>query len=728
MAVLLWDRLLDRAQAPVQGRTLLGRSIFLPGDRMLSMNGTSARPGEYLSAEGTWTLWDESRHGRTEGDFGHQPMPDDITVYVVTAIGRRLAALTRDRAAQDRWLAETPLMGGADVDERLRPRRVDEEIELRLPHLRSACHDPVTRLRAVERLVPASQVRRITPNAIARLTARSEDWERLRPDGIRPARLLSPGREVGLDFYENRVLARVTDHLWDHVQARLVEVGRIQAMLDDVTTYADDASDRPWRVSRYMFTLIEGLVQSEGRRERARRLRQDLERLRDALVGLRGPAVLPGVHRRTDVGTTLRGTNVFTNDDRYRGVAALWRAWIGERSGSTATGSPADRAQEWCQSFTRYVALLLVHAFAQLGSLPEGIFEPGGAALAIGRPEEEIGLRWEETGTFVLSRGEEPVLRVVPIAHALTASARAGAVAQQIEALRPAALTEPRTLIVYPGQRDERARLPLGLRLAVFQGCDAPAPSTAPRALSLLPVSPLEIDSVTRLARSLRWSLTEHLLRGYPAQITCPREDARSIAADSGWLSAEPDGLRVLRPPARHELAGIRRRLESLGARAAQFSWRGDSADAIRRVTAELLDSAERMAELARCPLCRAVPADPARTFRPRDNHAFVSCCDICGTTWELRRCASCGRGHPTLDVKRAGAAADDAALDGTDETGMDGDGIDRGSGSEALSARCWVRPAVAVCPHCGTCGETSPARRAGCARCEPPAARASTG
>ncbi|MEV5711843.1 hypothetical protein [Actinoallomurus sp. NPDC052274] len=723
MGVRIWDRLLDVEAPPAPGRGLLGRSLFLPGDRELSLNGATVRPGRYLSAEGGWALWDEKEHGRTEGDFGYHAMPDDITAYVVTAIGRRVAALVAEGTAEDQWLAETPLMGGADMDERLRPQAIDEEIELRLPHLRAACHDPVTRLRTVERLVPASQVRRVTPNAIARLTARSEDWGRLRPDGIRPARLLNPGREVDLDFYENRVLARLVDHLWHHVQARLVEVSRIQAMLDDVTTYTDDASGRPWRESHYMFTLIEALVQSPGRRESAQRLRQDLAKLRDALVELRGPAVLPGVHRRTDVGAALRTTNVFTNDERYRNAAALWRAWIGEKTGRTPSGSHADRAEEWCQAFTHYTALLLLHAFTHLGLPPAGAFAPGGDALSIGRGAEGISLRWEPTGTFTLIRGQDTLLRIVPIAHALTASGQAGIVAQELEALRPAATTEPPTLVVYPGQRDERAGLPLAHRLQVFQGCDAPAPSSGAWGLSLLPVSPLEIDSVTRLARSLRWSLTEHLVRGYPPRIVCPADHARSIVGDSKWLAAAPDGIRLLRPPAPHELAAVQRRVDALSARAAQFRWRGDNADLIQHIAAELARSVEWMAEFTRCPLCRAASADPARTFRPRDNHTFRSRCDACDIGWELRRCASCGHGYPVLN-----AAPIESTTDDQGGSAMDGDGIDREFGSETLSARCWMRPAVAVCPHCGNCGETSAASRSACDRCGPSMVAAPSG
>ncbi|MEU8303107.1 hypothetical protein AB0C84_06045 [Actinomadura sp. NPDC048955] len=710
MPVRIWDRLLGReVERPPGGRMPLGRLFFAPGGRSLFLNATALRPGRYLAADGTWTLWDETRHHRDEGDFGHHAMPDDITTYIVTAIGRRLDSLVAGDVTAEEWLSETPLMGGADMDERLRPRDIDEAIERCLPHLRAACHLPVARLRAVNRLVPASQVRRVTPAAITRLTARSEDWAALRPDGIRPGRLLDPARETDLDFYENRVLARLVDHLWDHVQGRLAEVERIEAMLDDVSTYAEDASGRPWRVSQYMFLLIEGLVESSTRRTRAKQLREDLERLRNALVELRGPTILPGVHRHADVGTVLRTTNVFTNDDRYRRAAELWRAWVAAKSGNGPSGTTNDRIQEWCESFTLYTGLLLTHALAQLDLVPEGSFGPGGEVSCGGWYPEPVGLRWEQAGTFVLRCGGEPVLRVVPVAHALVASEQPGRVSQEIEAIASAATTEPRTLIVYPGQRETRQKLPLHVRLRTFQGCEAPAPSGGGRALPLLPVSPLEIDSVTRLARSLRWALAQHLFARYPARIDCPARYANAIAEGTDWIVRSANGLSVVRPPASHELAAVRRRIGTLGHRSAQFMQRGDNAELVDRLQAEVKAAAESLAELARCPLCRNASSDPSRTFQVWDKATFRGSCDVCRASWELRRCGSCDRGYPVLN----GNGRDEGAPVETD-----GDTMDHRFGSEALSAQCWVRGAVAYCPHCGECSEARALKDPRCRRC----------
>ncbi|MFB4319782.1 hypothetical protein [Actinomadura sp. 21ATH] len=708
MPVRLWDRLAGReVERPPDGHMSLGRLFFAPGDRPLSLNGTVVHPGWYLAADGSWTLWDEARHHRYEGDFGHYAMPDDITSYIVTAIGRRLDSLVAQGAPAKEWLSETPLMGGADMDARLRARHIDETIERCLPHLRAACHLPVTRLRAVNRLVPASQARRITPAAITRLTARSEDWAALRPNGIRPGRLLDPARETDLDFYENRVLARLVDHLWDHVQGRLAEVGRIEAMLDDVSTYAQDASGRPWRVSRYMFFLIEGLVEHGGRRIRARQLREDLEGLRNVLVELRGPTILPGVHRRADVGAVLRSTNVFTNDDRYRRAAGLWRAWASAKGGRRPAN---DRTHEWCESFTSYTGLLLIHALAQLGLVLEGSFEPGGEARCVGWYPETIGLQWERTGVFVLHCGGNTVLRVVPIAHALTASEQPKRTSQEIEALASASTTTARTLLVYPGQREEREKLPLRIRLMAFQGCEAPAPSGS-RALPLLPVSPMEIDSVTRLARSLRWALAEHLFASYPARIECPSGYADAIADGTNWIVANEGGLSMVRPPAPHEMVAVQRRVGTLGHRAANFMQRGDNADLINRLRDELTAAEQSLEALARCPLCRTASGAPSRTFQPRGNGTFRSRCDVCKASWELRRCGSCARRFPVLNGKSQDA-------DGGDHAEFDGDVLDHRFGSEALSARCWIRSAVAYCPHCGECNEAQGAKDLRCKRC----------
>jgi hypothetical protein len=570
----------------------------------------------------------------------------------------------------------------------------------------------VSRLRVVARLVQASQVRRVTPAAIMRLTAHSEDWVALRPGEVWPERLFNPEREADLDFYENRVLARLIDHLWQYVHGRLVEVERIEAMLDDVSAYADDASGRPWRVSRHLFRLIEGLVANTDRRTQVEQRRKDLQKLRDALIELRGPSILPGVHRRADVGTVLRSTNVFTNDDGYRNAAKLWQAWVAYRGGNESAGSSTDRTQEWCESFTRYTGLLVMHALAQLGLVPGGAFRPGGAVSCANQHSDGVSLHWERAGTFMLRCDGKAILRIVPIAHALAGSEQPRMVTQEIEAVSSAAMTEPRTLIVYPGLRDERVKLPLHVRLMAFQGCEAPAPSIRDRPLSLLPVSPLEIDSVTRLARSLRWVLALHVLARYPARIQCPSEYANAIASGIEWLNPSTNALSLKRPVAPHEVAAVHRRIETLGFRAAHFMQRGDNAVVIERLHAEFDAAAESMAELARCPLCRISSIDPSRTFQPRDNDTFRSRCDFCEASWELRRCER-GHTYPVLYGKRSGDKTDDSPV-----LEIDGDVIDRQFGSETFSARCWVRSAVAYCPHCGECGEARTRKDPRCRRC----------
>ena len=144
----------------------------------------------------------------------------------------------------------------------------------------------------------------------------------------------------------------------------------------------------------------------------------------------------------------------------------------------------------------------------------------------------------------------------------------------------------------------------------------------------------------------------------------------------------------------------------------AHFMQRGDNAALIERLRAELDAAAGNMAELARCPLCRTSSVDPSRTFQPRDNGTFRSRCDFCEASWELRRCAR-GHAYPVLYGKRSGDEIDDSP-----DLEIDGDVIDRQFGSETLSARCWVRSAVAYCPHCGECSEARARKDLRCRRC----------
>src|SRR5205085_7550384 len=99
-----------------------------------------------------------------------------------------------------------------------------------------------------------------------------------------------------------------------------------------------------------------------------------------------------------------------------------------------------------------------------------------------------------------------------------------------------------------------------------------------------LPVSPVEIDSMLRLARSIRYLLEKERTRDYPFALDAARAHAEVIQAD--WLPVVPGGVAVIRPPSAAELDTAIAQLGAFRKRvAAQVSRRGEVEPIERLVT-----------------------------------------------------------------------------------------------------------------------------------------------
>ena len=752
MRVRLWDRILDREiDSPPSGPVPIGRYIFISaeqdasggrstpgrrgpsggpgvsgargpaGGRHLSLAGRHVRSGDHLAAAGDWMLWDEDRRRATHGACDPRALPDEVTERAVLGVAVRLERLNAEPV--HRWLRESPLLADAEIGPRLRRRRIDDEIDEHFSALRAVCHAPADRLRVVNRLVPVGLARRIVPATINRLAGHSEDWNRLRPDSVEPKVVLTPLREQNLDFYENRVAARLVDHLWGDVVARLNAVTRIDAMFSDLDRYVADAVNRPWRQHGKLFDLIAGVVADEPWKDLAEARREELGAVRDALVALRGSGILRGVNRQIDVGTALRATNLFVNEGRYRRVRDLWHAWVNDRTGGDQDGDPTVRMQNWCRGFTVYTGLLLLHALDHLGLLGESggpgepaevgataSFSRGGPPIRLsagdgGATGADVTLAWLPTEVFELAVGGRPVLHILALPHALTGHGRTAATQEETDRLTSDKPEIP-VLIVYPGTAEERQALPKRSRLEVFSGCDSPVPWKH-GGVRLLPVSPMEIDSVVRLARSLYSVLAQERHRDYPIRVRCRQVHAKEIAEGADWLSAEQAELVVTRPPAPGELARAQARLQSLRGRAAGRPGGVGEVELLDRLADEITSAAATIGEYTRCPVCLQRSPDPWRAYRRRQDGTYECECPQGHARWELRLCGSCTRPYPVILIEPV-----------VGDIELDGDGADRLFGSHIVSTPCWVRPSVFLCPSCGTCGVASTVKGVGCQRC----------
>jgi hypothetical protein len=464
VGVKVWDRLHEREATLPSGRLPFGRFILVDGNRSLSLGGRTLLQGDYLASPGEWTLWDESSHTRSHGGCDIHALPDETTAQTILALGARLDRLRAEEALPQRWLDETPLMERADLEPRIRRRGLDDEIQAHLDALRDVCHNPADRLRVVNRLVPVGAARRIVPATIVRLAGHSEDWNRLRPESVEPNVVLTPFRETNLDFYENRVAARLVDHLWRDSSDRLAAVMRIDTMLADIERYIAEAVERPWRLRGKLFRLIKGVADNQAWRELATARRAELEDIRDALAAVRGRQILPGVDRYAEIGTALRATNLFVNEHRYRRVRHLWRAWVDDRTGAGSDSGQVARIQDFCRAFAAYTGLLLLHALDHLGVLgPEAEAVPlkrGALPIGLGgATRTTTTMTWLPSDVFELATDGRPVLRIVPLPHAITREGRSAVVGGEIEQLTAQEPVVP-TLIVYPGSHYEAAGSP----------------------------------------------------------------------------------------------------------------------------------------------------------------------------------------------------------------------------------------------------------------------------
>jgi hypothetical protein len=636
---------------------------------------------------------------------GHEArvLPEDTITDTVLALGTHLNRLSTVAAPSRNWLAISPLMVHSDIEPKLRRTSLDDAIDDCLSSLEDVCHRPVGRLRSVHRLVPVGAARRIAPATITRLAGHSEDWNRLRPDTVEPKVVLTPFRDPYADFYENRVAVRLADNLWQEVNRRLRAVSAIETGAANINEYVRQAAGRPHRMQGSLFQMIADTPFDQAWRDRVGARRAELAMVLDRIECLRGSRVLPGVDRHATIGTALRATNLFVNEHRYRRVRDLWHAWVADHTGTDEEADGQARAREFGEAFTAYTALLLLHALDHLG------VTAGEAQLAPDRTLRLSGmvtsLTWAPSGTLDVRTDAGPLLLVRPFPHALTREDRTAAGAAELRKLA-AQKPEVPTLVVYPGSAAERAALPSPARLAYFSGFESMSPGAI--GCGVLPVSPVELDSVLRLARNIRLAAERERTKSYPAPVSAAASQADTLTAD--WLPRAERGLKIIRPPSPAELNSAMTALGALRTRArGQAHLRGELGP-LDRLESEVRAVANKTAAFTTCPACGQERPDPWRALHPRTDDGTYGCdeCQNCGARWEIRRCKSCRDHYPVL---RPAPAPDPGDLDG--------DALDRILGSQLLAVPCWLRPSACVCPSCGKCAEAAAGNDAGCGRCD---------
>lgn len=423
------DRIVAHSGAELPPTLLLGRwQLASPG----LVNGLVACSGDYLVPdEAQHCVCEPSVMGRpVEGTFLTTALPAEVIGEGLADIAGRLPPAVEGWV---RWCSVSPVSSHAS--EQIARQELEQEFERLLAHLRQVCRQPRLHLEGQELRLPAGQAHRISPRAIVYLAAHNEDWEQRRLQSVLPRRVLATVNEDRYDIYENRVVARLLDHLAEYMQHRIRSVRDWQQELREAADIYLQAHGGTYRQDRRLYTLLGEFQDAEDQYQTATKTLEFLNSCLRQVDTLRDSLLYRAVLARADVGWSLRDTNILVNDPHYRQVVRLWRLW----QKTVRTCRPTrqelyDTRQRLCRDFDSFCALLVCRALKDLGWEQDeaaATTRPGAPPIRLRRTgavgqlsEDAVVLTWEIDGTLSLRRGEgESRLRVVPLAHALTAQA-----------------------------------------------------------------------------------------------------------------------------------------------------------------------------------------------------------------------------------------------------------------------------------------------------------------
>lgn len=589
--------------------------------------------------------------------------------------------------------AQTPPVA-QKLAERARPLPLDIEIDRHLQHLQHVCHRPRLHLRVEEERLPVSRARRVPVRAVAELVSHPGDWEHRTLRSIQPSRVLARQIEDEWNLYENRVAARLIDHLLAYLAKRLEELRKIKESLDASRDYSAEIRRTSFRRAHRIAELWSKTLESGTEDELTRTMKRlelaqrDLQTLLDAPLYQRVP-------RRQTVALSLKPTNILVNDPHYRKVAALWRAWLkfGHRRQETAQQRAARRQRE-APAWDRFVVHLVVRGFAALGWSATSSGDGWTLAKSGWSP---VRVTTDAMGVVRVLGGH--TLRLLPICADL-AGADPDAVQAQVEH--------------HDSLDGEVVIAHVGSGVALTDADRAAGWSIAGRAV-LFPCSPWAIDSEERMARLLHGWLCRAAAPAYPVATTICALPKWPGQRD--WLRHDGDHLVAFRAPTDRELADARtwaagkaREIELLAQRAtvAKQAFAVGPRQAVAELQRFVDTVVGALAGMDNCPVCGSQGRVEPRPGKRADgsDSTWWATCGACGSEWGTRPCTGCGARYRAL-LPQTGLDMV-AAADATPPRAWP----DKVFGRDLWAQLCSTGVGQFRCPACGACS------RGGCERC----------
>jgi hypothetical protein len=672
------------------------------------MNGIEVADGARVvpRRDRSWSLQCD-RFARRDGEFSQCVIASSADTDALSQMNGQFEAMLASRAVWDEWVAASPL--APRLDDYLRIRTFDEILEENLVFLETVCATPRTHLKVESDLVPTARARRVARQAIARLASHREDWERPTVLGVRPRRVLCLVPDENADIYENRLAARLVDHLRLYLRVRLARLADIRRMLSQISDHASGAaSGHHWRRDR-LYALWAGAVRDDAAADVAVHTQARLDALYIRVLGLLDSPLYRAVPHGAPV-SGLRYTNILSNDPHYRKVATLWKRWTELGAARPLSDQQVyERQQSVCSAMSWFSWLVVARAAEQLHLQPEESFR---STAVDDLPIQLVGPVVDCTITpprdaVVTIRCGNVAIRVVGVPAVLD-----GETGGDIESLRrqlcdaATGASEDHVLLLHLPASRGQASAPAELHpSANLHSACAWEPGTPPGAkLSMLPISPWDIASVERVARYLRWHLHAPQLLAYPPKV---RFSIPSTPAGMEWATRgeSRDEWRVLRRPKLREKGladllstardALYKAAASAGGKAAQ-SARRDVDERTEQLGVQTEAAFAKIDRLCVCPVCW----DDHGSLELLDvaTAAFSVECSGCSSVWGVFRCR-CGTRFPVIQLQNIERLVNGFSFRG--------DGwIDALLGCDVLSVPCphSVGKVSLVCPGCRQC------------------------
>lgn len=597
-------------------------------------------------------------------------LSEEIVAESIRAFQAKRANLINHGNHLDQWLKIPPLI--PDIQDKIQLQPLTQDIAKNLKHLEEICRRPRTYLKMETEKLPVSRAKRISKHAVSFLSAHPEDWERVKMQTVIPKNVLSLVREELLNLYENRVVARLIDHLLDYINRRIQDVKAIKQELDEASNFSSEIEDIFYLNSRRVCSLWGDYVETDMGSLEAEETLKQLQSIQYKLRGLISTPLYQAIPRQATIKGSLKRTNILVHDQHYRYVDQLWRKWSQWKSQNKKTTEQFFQdGQKFCEGFESFCLLLISRALMgndtsddkgfsfqpRTNCIPKKDGSPSYFQGVFG----EITMTWNPDGTFLLTDHvlDKRPLKIIPVISNLkTANCQDLIDTIQDEIEEQTSLTNPETpyyLILYPGIKEERQHLSFDLQNSLYTLGSRQFPDQS--LVGFLPVTPLDIFSVERIARGIQWWLNGQRYQAYPQLISLQHSLPNQLLSFCRCLKRSSNNYQfwVKQFPHPEEKQSYEKELERMinQSRSQGRNQRGElqNLEAIKNMNLwEKIE--EAINPLVICPVCHH--PDNQNNFRALETGCFSCFCNQCGSEWGTKMSSQFNRKYPYIELNHA--------------------------------------------------------------------------